>query len=291
MPGLPYLWPDDDYVIAAAAGGSPSGVTFTGTADADYPVENIGNEDPSNPFKTTDTSADIDIDLGSAVPIGLIAIVHANLTPGLSPSVLSVLLDDNSGFSSPETFQIDVPDYQEDDFPGTALYDFIEEGDGVKTFRYLRVKVVGNGVGITIGEIIVAAGWRELDADFRAAAVDDEVHPTIENESEAGGVQTVYPQHYRRRWVRGELLLTSKEGTAVTAEPIRRWNRAAQGRGRPFLIHPNLPIDEPWYVRFEKDLTPRARVFQSDDGAFVHSYQIGFEECARGTPPEPIGNL
>lgn len=289
MAGLPYLWPQDDYVAVMAVGG-PANFTFSGTADADYPVVNIGNEDPSNPFKTVDVSADIDIDLAVAVPIGIVAIIHSNLAEGTSPSVVEILLDDNSGFTSPETFIVDVPAYQEDDFPGTPYYDFVAQGDGIKTFRYVRIRITGNAVPITIGEVIIGPGWRELDADFRPSAVDDEAHPTIENESEAGGVQTVYPQNYRRRAVRGEFLLTSKDGTAVTTEPIRRWNRAAKGRGRPFLIHPYLPIDEPWYVRFERDQVPRARVYQADDGSYVHSYAIGFEECARGTPPEPIGN-
>lgn len=281
MPGLPYLHPDDNHMLTAT-------ISTTAAADADYLVANVANEDPSNPFKTTDTTAAVVADFGSAKVIGIVAVIHANWNAAL-PVVID--LDDNSGFSSPETFTLVIPPYQEDDHPGIAYYDFVAEGDGLKTYRYARVRnTSANSVDVTIGEIIIGPGWRELDADFRPSAVDDEAHPTIENESDMGGVQTVYSQGYRRRWVRGELLLTSKDGTAVTAEPIRRWNRAAKGRGRPFLIHPYLPIDEPWYVRFEKDQVPRARVYQADDGTFVHSYAIGFEECARGPVPEPIGN-
>jgi len=45
MPGLQYTWPDDDY-IPALTRTSPSGLSFSGTVDASYPVENLGDQDP-----------------------------------------------------------------------------------------------------------------------------------------------------------------------------------------------------------------------------------------------------
>jgi len=285
MPGLQYTWPDDDY-IPALTRTSPSGLTFSGTADASYPVENLGDQDPQNPFKTADTTVAIVGDLGAALPIGLLVLVHHNFVAGLSPDALVLDLDDNSSFTSPETFPITVPDYQEDDFPGNILLDLVAEGYGVKTYRYFRVRnVSANAVAVSIGELILCPGWRELPVDFRVNAEDDESHPLIRNVSEGGGVPTKYTHEYRPRWLRGEILDTTQDDD----ELIRRWNRAARGEMWPFLVHPHLPIDEPWYVSFDGLRLPRKRLFRTEQGLVVNGWSLAFEEQARGLIPEPSG--
>ncbi len=281
MPGLQYTWPDDDYIPGIAAS-----LSFSGTADPEYLVEKLGNLDPSDPFKTPDTSVVVDGDLGEAKVIGLLAIVHSNFDPdGGSPGLgLELLLDDNASFTSPETFPLSVPPYQEDGHPGYIHLDFVAEGYGLKTYRYFRVQNTNaNSVSITMGALILCAGWRELPEDFQAEAVDDEDHPIVRNLSEGGGVPTKYAHEYRPMWFRGDVIDTTQDDD----EAIRRWNRAAGGAFKPFLVHLHLPIDEPSYVFFENGRLPRKRKFRTEEGMVLNGYSLAFEEAGRGRPPEP----
>lgn len=277
MSGLRYLHATDDW-MAVVGLDAPGNITGTGTVDPDYPVANVGDRDPANPFKTPDLTVNIDLDLGSATAIGLVAIVHANLDPGLSG--VHLLGSTSNTFASGFTSEaIVIPTYQPDGHPTSALLTFAPQ-----SYRYWRLAITTpNSVGLSLGELVLASGWRTLTADLQMGATDEDGYPTIENESDAGGVTTVYEHLVRRRWLRGTFRLD-----VVDLDAMRDWHRGSRGRGLPFLIHPTLPTDEPWYVRWEKTSLTRARPYQNvDDGSFLHDWAVGFEECARGLAPEP----
>lgn len=275
--GLKYLYPSDDWFFSLYRS-SPSSITFGGTADPDYPVANVGDGDPSNPFKTPDDTATIQIALGGSHPIGVCALIHTNLKPGLT----GVTLVGSGSHAFPT-----VPEYQEDGHPTNLIVELPAE-ESAATWQIQITS--SNGVGLSIGEIVLAPSFRVLDADYQLGASDEEEHPTIDNESELGGVFAPYEQLIRRRYLRGTIRLQHEDD----AEPIVRLRRAARGRGLPFLIDPQLPIAEPWYVRWADPRRTRSRIFQQlGEGSpsvnrYVGDYPIAFEEAGRGLPPEPV---
>lgn len=271
--GLFYLYPTSDYFYGATP-------TFAGTADPAYPVTNVGNGDPQNPFITADTTGDIALDLGSAKSVRFLSIIHCGLAAGLAGVKFQ---GSNSNTFSPLVFDqtITIPAYGEDGQPTNAHID-LADSVGVQTVRYIRLHIgTANTGGISIGELCSAATWQSV-AFKQGSTSEDESHPNIRNVSEGGGVPTIYEHGYRMRWLRGTLVVDSRTDSTDT---IRRWLRAARDDSRPFLIHPHLSIDEPWYVRFEKDNTPKKRLFQTS-GLYVDEYTVGFEEAQRGLPPE-----
>jgi hypothetical protein len=92
-------------------------------------------------------------------------------------------------------------------------------------------------------------------------------------------VSTIYAHGTRWRWIRGDVTQT-----IITAELLRSWNRATQGRGKPCVIWPHLDaVDEPLFVRWEKEQLPRARIGPEGESRF----RLGFEEVSRGLKPTP----
>ncbi len=282
MAGLLYTHPGDDY-LPSLVGSSPAAITSSSIALAGYDVETLANEDPMWPFKTADVSVEIDVDLGSAHPIGLVTLDHPNFDAALP---LEVLVDDNPSFSSPQTYAFVMPAYQEDDFPTTPMLDWLAAGYGIPTARYLRVRTASaNSVAIAIGGLHVCPGWRDLGVHFQADgnAIDDYDHPSQKNMTDAGAVSK-YPQGYRVRKVRGNILDANEDDD----ERILRWNMAARGDVRPFLIQPFLPINEPWYVTFsESSLSRKTRYRVEETGLRIHDFVLSFTEVPRGLIPDP----
>ena len=265
---LRYLHPDDNLIRDVVP------TLPTGTQDAEYPVANLTDDDPAQPWKVTTTTFRLVWDLTNPTTVRYIAIVHHNLAAALAGVVFQMNATDSWGAPSFST-TIVPPAYHEDDFPENIGVDLT---DDAPSFRYASLAVTSaNAVACAIGELVIATSLRSLTRAIRPDLEDLENHPVKENVTVAD-VSWIYQYGTRQRSFRGSVL----ESIAV-ADQIRSWTRATFDRSRPFVIVPDLTTpDEPWFVRF----APGSLVRQYFD-ANVHGFRMDFTEVSRGLKPTP----
>jgi hypothetical protein len=268
-PYLEYAHPGDDVAGAVVP------TLVSGVAADLYPPANIGNQNPAFPFKTDSDTFRLVWDFGAPVTMASATLIHANLAAGLEGVLFEMnAADDWSAPSFSRAFTI--PAYHEDDFPENAWLDLRDEAP---SYRYASLAVTeANVVPCAIGELVLARTMRALEGTLQLDAEEDEDHPLTENRTTVG-VSTINVHGVRWRWIRGDVTQT-----VVTAERLRSWNRATQGRGYPSLIWPHLDAaDEPLYVRWEQGKLPRARIGPDGQSRF----RLAWEEISRGLRPTP----
>lgn len=245
-------------------------------ADAAYPATNIKDLDPAKPSKMTTTTGNWVFDFGSAQRVDIIALIHHNLTAGLSVRIQG---NATNVWTSPTLDQaIAIPTYHEDGFCVNPFLDLTGlAGYSVSGFRFWRLVVVGtNAANIAIGECVMLSLKRTLEINLSWGAEDTDAHPTIEHTT-AYGVTRVYDLGVKLRALRGEIPDTTDVGLAS----LQALHRSAHGRAKPFLIVPDPVLNDAWMVRFDASTSTLLRTMKFVD---VNRLAIGFDECGRGLP-------
>ncbi len=263
-----YTYPSDSIT------GSATPSLPTGTQDAEYPVANLSDNDPSKPWKVTGTTFRLVWDWSTAQTVKFVALIHHNLQAGLTGVKFEMNASDSWG--SPSFSQtLVVPAYHEDDFPANIHADISATSP---SYRFGSLAVTSaNIVACSIGEVVISTALRSLTGCLMPDASDDEEHPIVEHRTDVG-VSTIYSHGTRWRWVRGE-----KTQAGSDAAKIRSLNRASQGRSLPFIILPHLQNDEAFFVRWEKNQLPRTYI----DNSYISKFRLEFEEVSRGLIPTP----
>lgn len=249
----------------------------SGTQDPEYPIANLAGINPAKPWKVTTTTFRLLWDFGSAVPVYIVALIHANLQAALGGVILAFgSTTATSGFSTNFT----IGPYDEQGYPSNSHLDLsTADSGGPPTYRYMSLAVtVPNIVVVSIGKILIARAVHELPHFIiPKSPAEEEQHPMSEHSTDAG-VVTIFSLGVRRRWVRGEMAASN-----TNAALLKSWRRSAGGRTLPFLLLPHLSPDEVWYARFEKDKMHRT-FWGSNGKSFIPE---GFEEVSRGLKPTP----
>lgn len=253
--------------------------TITASAvDAAYPVQNwLDSVRPSKPSKLTTTTGWWEFDFGSAVNAAVFAAIYHNFDAGLS---VVLKWNSTSSWGSPAGSQsLTVPAWTEDGWtvsPWNALA-------GTPTYRYWRLEVAltgpANTEALSLGRPLLAGALRDIGSplsigqDVRWGVEEIEEHGLIEQPTELG-VETIYALGGKRRRFSGELALQN-----ATVAPLLTLHRAAGGRVLPWLLIPDVDVNDAWVVRFEENRWSRVR---ETIGHNIFPFRV--QELSRGLP-------
>lgn len=262
-----YLLPGDDLALTAdtvtVSAGSPD------MEDAEYPASNIISASPSRPAKLTDVSGYWELGFGSAIDVIGAAIIYHNFDAGLD-----VTIEDDAAFSE----AIIIPPHHEDGWPVSpfVLFDTPHSAD------VWRLVVNGtNSQNLQVGRLILFTALRDLGVDVRWGVVEDEEYGVIEQSTEAG-VETIYDLGGKRRSFNGMLGLVGSETNALLT-----LQRSAKQRVLPWLLIPDLAVNDAWFVRFESTVASRTRVGPTVVGSTqttFNEHPFRVKELSRGLP-------
>jgi len=212
----------------------------TGTADAAYPLANIRDGDPALPFKATGTSIRIVFDFGSAVSLGLVALIHQNFTG--SPNLRWQGHTADSWGTPDIDLAIATPSTDEDGYINNPFVDVT--GQAAKRYWSL-VNNSANGANVIIGEIWIGSTSRTPAHNHNWGFSDTE-HRRIDVQRTAADVEFRYDRGSRRRRLSSEIH-TSDAGFST----LRSWCRACRGRARNTLLIPDPDVNSALFVRWE----------------------------------------
>lgn len=250
MGNFTYLANSDNKLVGATI--TPS------TADSSYPIANLTSLPISKPFRFTgDTSENLQIDLGSALPIDLIALINHNLTNAATITV-------NAGASSnPDgsTFTTTITWRERDCFKLLS---------SPQTYRYWKIIIADSANPDTFIELGFAmlGDSTELGFNFRyGGQFIDEQH-NLEVETEFGSPHVV-ELHDRVR-----ILLPFNNVPAADAVTLRTLYRTLKRNLIPLFLIPDSAVNDGYFGRWVSQ-------FERED-EFLRSVTMEFLQDGRG---------
>ena len=221
---------------------APTWSLFSGSALEEYDVDRLDDQDPSYPLKVAEATFALRGDLGAAVRVDGLAVIHHNLAAGVTARLK---LGSTPG-GSDVVVDVTVPAWG-GRFAPHLYFDLATAAPVVanRTRRYLDLSLVApNDVPVAIGELVVAGivdtfSGMLLDAKPRLGFG----RTVVEGKK---GPQYIHDRRTRDRlWAGGALLEDAADVAAFTG-----FQQASYGV-RPFLVWPlNSITDEPIYARF-----------------------------------------
>lgn len=268
-----YCLPTDDLIAAVGPtisvdGGSPS------IEDPDYPVTNWNEVKPAKPSKLLTPFGAWVFDFGAAVNVAVFALIYHNFDPGLS---VTLLWNSSNSWGSPAGSQnITIPERTED---GWTISPWIAV-TGSPTYRFWRLVVggsPGNSFDLSLGRPFFGGALRDLTNDVRWGVEEVEDFINIEHQTDLG-VETIYNIGGKRRRFAGEFALRN-EAPYEHAQELISLHRSAQGRYKPWLLIPDVDVNDAWIVRFEENRWSRTRELPNQN---IFPYRV--QELSRGVP-------
>jgi len=240
-----YALPTDDVAAEAAS--------VVGSAeDSEYPAENLvaptntGHLNlPSRPAKLTTTSGYWDLEFNDPITVVGVALIYTNFDSGLDVTI-------EAGTGSPLTFSQAVPvgnDWENDWMPNPFVL-----FDSPETHTHWRLSInEANTYPVQVGRLLLLTDIRDLENDVRWGVVEDEEQGQIEHATEAR-VELLYELFGPRRSFVGELALMND-----TSSELITLYRTARNRILPWLLIPDIDINDAWFVRFQEPKWSRTR--------------------------------
>jgi hypothetical protein len=265
-----YALPSDDLLAAY----TPTITTIGSPAAEDpaFPITNWLEVKPAKPSKLLSDSGGWDVDFGSAANVAVVALLYHNFDPGLS-----VLLewDSDPAFSPAVGSQaITIPEWTEDEWTVSPWI----EVTGSPTYRYWRLSISGsNSQALSLGRPYFGGALRDLTNDVRWGEVEDEDFKNIEHQTDLD-VETIYPIGGKRRRFNGEFALRN-EAPYEHAQELISLHRSSKGRFKPWLLIPDVDVNDAWIVRFEENRWSRTRETINHN---IFPFRV--QELARGLP-------
>lgn len=266
-----YARPSDNLLQAATV------TVQSGTEDPGYPPENLVDLQPEKPAKLTTTTGAWLMDLGSAYPPEMAAIIHHNLDVGANVRLQANSSD--SWGSPPVNLAFTIPARHLDNFPINAWLDIktLIPLSANRNYRYWRLVVVSvNSAAISVGEFCLSLTKRDLGVrNIRPGSTRTWRRPAIQHETELL-VRRSYDLGTTIRSLRADV-----EPTEAIVADIETWYRSALGGTTPFLIVPHSAENDAWLVNFTNTDLPYVR---SNTRAY-NTATLEFQEVSRGLYP------
>lgn len=244
----------------------------SGGEDAGFPAENLGDLNVAKPAKLTNPTGRWEFDLGSAIAIDVVALIHHNLDAGITVKVQANTVAATWG-APPLDETIVIPALTLDRHSVNPFKDLT--GVSPRTFRFWAIQIAtANAFNPTIGEVVLASSFRSFAKNFQRPLTESEFHPVTEQGTDLG-VPWLYGYGSAWRTTQARFLTaTSQDFT-----DFRNLVRDARGRELAFLQVTDLAINDAQWVRFQGASmnANRTRISQLiDEFAFLT------EEVSRG---------
>lgn len=272
-----YALPSDQILLSA------SSVTLNGTAEADYPVTNLYDVDPANPFMlTTAATFSVDVNIGFPEDLGFAAFFNHNMDPSTASRIHKF---NDAGFSLPgPSVTITWPADRED---GTSVAPYVDL-TAITAAQYVKWNVSAiNSLPPAMGEWWLSRALRTLSpvSSFRWGLKEFERRVTKAAQSDLGN-SLVYDYGVTVRWLVGSLR-TSASGLAQ----LRTLWRSCKGNVLPFVWIPDRDVNDARLVRFAAELqvTYVAPGTDNDYAPDTFDVEITLEEVSYGVPVREAG--
>ena len=244
-------------------------VTITpSTEDATYPKAGLYDNNPAKAFKMTATTGNIVFDFGSPVNIDIFAIIHHNLTAGLSNVKFQGNATDSWG--SPSLDQtVTIPTYEEDGFPVNPWLDLSALSN---SFQFWRLNFgTANAANIALGQIWLGGTKRSLVRNFEWGFQEMVDRKIIEHVTDYD-VSTIYDLGAK---IKGFTLTLKTTVAGMLA--VEQWWDSCRGRSLPTLIILDPAVKDARMVRW---LDPVRTIERKWLG--VNIIQLKLREVSRG---------
>lgn len=244
-----YSLPSDDLLAAV-----PTAVITASAEDPAYPVTNWAFRQPGRPSKLLTADGWWVFDLLEAVNVAAFALIYHNFDPDLT---VTLQWNSSDSWGSPAGEQdLTIPNRTEDDYTVSPWITV----EGSPTYRYWRLLVTGtNGQALKLGRPYFSGALRDLgdaesiEQDVRWGVQEDEQFSLIEHVTEAD-LENIYEIGGKRRPFSGELALSNTNAATFIA-----LERSARTRVFPWLLIPDVTVNEALMVRFEENKWQRTR--------------------------------
>lgn len=217
---------------------------------------------PSRPAKLVTSSGYWELTFAAPVSIQVAALIYHNFDAGLD-----VTLEPSGGTPIPIT----IPSRWENGWWPSPFEQFEPQ-----TASVWRLSInAANSVLPQIGRLILlgSGGFRDLTNDVRWGVEEIEDQGQIEHMTE-GGVETLYELFGPRRSFVGEFALEND-----TATTLITLYRSARNRIVPWLLIPDIDVNDAWFVRFSDTSWSRTREIINHN---IFPFRV--RELSRGLP-------
>ena len=216
--------------------GTWSAIAGTPVGD-DYAIAQVGTFDPSAYVWIEETTIDLEVDLGAAVRVDGVLVVHANFAEGVD---LRARLSATSGGAADATVTAVTPAWrgrwsQNQYLNFAALYPTV----GDRTRRYLRFdNTDANGTAVKIGALVIVGQVDTIGVGLQINAIPTTQHDAAWVRAKRGPKTMHDPRTRSRRWD-GQLTLDNAD--------IAGWEALyddTYGVIRPFVLWPENDLAE-----------------------------------------------
>lgn len=227
-----------------------------GVEDPAYPITNWQVVKPAKPAKfLTAFEVQIDFDFLGPANVAAFALIYHNIAAGTN---VTLEWDSDPAFSPAVGSQsITIPEWHEN---GDSVSPWAEIPNS-PTYQYWRLTIGGgspaNSQAFSIGRPVFLGALRDLENDVRWGVVEEGgyqniVHPTLLQ------VETVYEIGGERRSFQGEFALRNDEPYPHAQQLISLF-RSAHMNSKPWILIPDVLVNEAWIVRFVDSAWSRTR--------------------------------
>lgn len=235
------------YALTTDEVGGAATITLpTGTADANYPVTNVGNKNPADIFLTSSTGTDVDIlwDHGGATDVQLFSLHHHNIPAGTDVRIQRNAAD-SWGAPSMDVAVV-IGTFPITGIPPAVAIDMTAQA-GYGSYRYTRLHIPSLAQKIGVGSAMLWGTKRTGLAALFPARVTERI-PT-RKWGTAMGVYSRYNLGVRIRELRGRVANAS---AAEISAWLALW-RAARGDANQFFYWLDPTGADGWLASFAED--------------------------------------
>lgn len=245
----------------------------TGTPLSGYDVENLCNEIWSYPFKVSETTLDLRIDLGSALQVAWPVLGNSNL------NVAARLQGHSDTATWAGTTLVDrtfaIPTQSVDGFFTSPHLDLSSE----TPCRYWRLTVTGNALPIIIGELYFGPQRRSIESCY----LFEDAEPSSAGRSVQHltpfDIDLGYEQGTRREVIDGSVIVTATE----LAE-VENMIRSSRFGVRAFFCLPYDDSADAWFVRYMGGDTLKKKPLVTGPDPDMTLVALPIREVSRGLP-------
>ncbi len=246
----------------------------SGTEDADFPLVNVADRDPSLPGQFTTTTGRIVFDFTNPQRVDVAAIIHHNLTAGLTN--VKVQANATNSWGAPSfSATFTIPAYHRDGMPVNPFIDLtVQAGYSAGGWRYWSIVVADvNAAAVKLGEIWLGNLKRTLVRNIEWGAEESDEWPSVVHVTDFG-VKTVYPYGTKQRSLSGSMK-TTDAGLAALLD----FHRDSFGQARGVLIVPDPEVNDALLARITTPRIAFKRLFLD-----LNEVGLSVEELSRGLP-------